>query len=532
MILKELYKICPKKPFHKDFVDLRFRFRILEVPKELPEDKNFPYEDELFLVNIGEEGKFHASFIYQSKFVVFKEEDHLLFNGYAPDFCRKSNIIRNGGGSAFIVGQFYDVALHLSKYRCYVEINGGEAKTSYGNGRDKITDLIFFARKGVTVELDESNICFSERDYYEPVKDIGLERFIREGLFCNYQFWHNAPDGVYFDRLNLIQSILCTTRNSPAYQTNIMIDAYSDTRNIGIIFEVTDQPTEEWPLLFAFYINGEKQPFQEIFCRKDRVYSVNFAVSMQYPVYNRLTIVFPCSMSLALKHISYDKGAVFSAVEKKETVYFFGDSITEGSECFDPGEMYVNQITRKYDFYAIDQAVSGRTFCDYTILGEYERKPVYVFIACGTNSFCGGVQDKAVCFAELERQMEIVLQNAEKYFPGAVKIALLPIWRSDEKGVNFTLQDIGRKMREIYERKKDIIIIDCYDFIPPDSHYFSNSELALHPNSFGHSLYGAKLLEKLKNILGAPPLHNDAETAKKTLQKCGECRKAEKSSEF
>ncbi len=518
MILSEPYILSCDPPLEEDFVDLQFRFRIVHMPQSLKEDIHFPYEDEIFLVNVGETGKFEASSIYQSKFTVLRAGEHIQMNGYAPDFCRKSNIIRDrAGNTLFSVGREYEVALHWSKYRCYVEIDGGAAATSYGNGREAITQIIFYARKGVTVELNEASVCLSQRRFNAPIADRGLARMIERGLFCNYLFWHNAPDGVYFDRLSLRQTVLCTTRNSPAYQTNVAFDAYTDARKIRMTFAVSDLPTEEWPLQFAFFINGTQQPAQPMSVRKDEVHSWEFCVPAECPACNRLTIVFPCSVAMAVQKVEYDSNARFAPVEKQGTAYFFGDSITEGSECFDPGAMYVQQVAQAYELYALDQAVSGRTFSDYTILGEYPRAASCVFLACGTNSFCGGVQDRDACFAELEVQMEQVILQAETRFPSAVILALLPIWRSDAQGVHFSLAETSEKMRAIYQRHPRITIIDCYDFVPHESAFFSNSELALHPNSAGHRIYGENLLRRLRSVLGEPPRRDHIKDAARAL---------------
>lgn len=126
----EFFTCIPCALFPATLVTLEFRFKVVRVPDSLEEDENFPYEDEIFLVNVGETGKFTSDKIFQSKFTVFKDGGDLCCNGYAPDFARKSNVIEG----RFAAGQSYRVKLTLTKYRVYVEINGGQFKTSYGNG--------------------------------------------------------------------------------------------------------------------------------------------------------------------------------------------------------------------------------------------------------------------------------------------------------------------------------------------------------------------------------------------------------------
>lgn len=502
MIIERFFRIKPKNYFNKDLVKLKFDFKIVSVPETLEQDEKFPYDDEIFLVNVGELGKFESDKIYQSKFVVLKEGEFLHFNGYAPDFGRKSDIIENVDGNFnFKIGEIYHVEMLMSKYRVYIDINNGYAKTSYGNGRMEISDVAFYVRNGVVAEIDEKTVCFEESDNEKWEIDIGVQEIIDKGIACNYLFWHNAPDGVYFDRISVEQNILCTTRNSPAYQSNVQLDMYTDAKELVLTIEITDIPFHEWQVEFGFILNGERQNTVKILGRKNKEFELKFILPEKSPNNNRWTIVFPTSVAVALKKFEYTQGAIIKKVEKTGYAYFFGDSITEGAECEDPSAHYVNQVTNAYNLYSIDQAVSGRTFCDYTVLGEYPYPAKYVFIANGTNNFCGGIADKSLALEELEKGMLIVIERVLENFKNAKIIALLPIWRSDEKGVNFSLKDISDKMREIYARYPKIYVIDAHPFIPFDASYFSNSELALHPNTEGHNLYGEKLLQELKNIM-------------------------------
>lgn len=516
-VMNEFYKVVPEKPLSGEYVELKFDFSIDYVPEVLPEDKNFPYPDEIFLVNFGETGKFTSNFIYQSRFVALKANDGLIFNGYAPDFCRKSDIIERADGSTrFEVGKKYSVTVALTEYRAYVSI-GGEAKTSYGNGRKEITDVAFYLRSGVKATLE--NVTLTEKNTPCKPIDRNLKSFIDNGIVSNYLFWHNAPDGVYFDRLNVEQNIKCTTRNSGAYQSNVVFDMYTTTRKIGIEYEITDLPAPDWQTQFGFTVNGKNLPVNGRLTRKNRVYYDEFVLPASAPKYNRITLTFPFSAAMAVKRVTYDFGAKFKAPLKKKKILFLGDSITEGSECFDPAAVYVSQVCRAYDCYGLDQAVSGRTFNDYNILGDYPFSPDYVFIANGTNSFCGGTGDKTAVFKELDSLMTLVINEAKSRFPSAKIIALLPIWRSDEKGVNFSLDETSEMIESVYGRYPEISVIDCRDFVPEDASYFSNSELALHPNSAGHRIYGKRLLQALKNIMGEPKLRDETAEAERALKK-------------
>lgn len=505
--------IIPPNPLKDDLVELNFEFAITKMPDFDTEDSDFPYPDELFFVNFGETGKFTSNYVYQSRFTVFRNGDHLNFNGYAPDFARKSNVMKTkDGNKRFDLNTTYCVKLLLSKYRVYIDVNDGYSKTSYGNGRDEITDVVFYARKGVEVSLSNVELKGYALSNYDV--DETLKYFIDNNLITNYRDYHLAKDGVYFDRISIPQNLDCTTRNSGAYQSGVAIDVYTDARELTLQFEVADIPCEKWECQFGFYVNGERIIKDIFIVEKDKIYTETFKIDESCPKFNRITVFFPYSVSMALKRITADSKAKFKPAKKNGWMYFYGDSITEGSECFNPSSVYVTQVCMAYNYHCLDQAISGRSFNAYNVKGGYFHQPAYVFIANGTNHFCAGMGKKEEVFADLEKNMRIVIESARKEFPSAKIIAMLPIWRSDESGINFSLSETVKKMKEIYSQYEYVSIIDCHTFVPFDSEYFSSSELAIHPNSKGHDEYAKNLLKALENVLGKPEIRDDKLLAK------------------
>lgn len=517
----EIFKIRPDSPLCKDLVTLSFDITFTSLPKEPCVDDSFIFPNELFTVNVGETEKFTSDYIYQSKFVVFKAKDKLNFGGYCPDYNRTCDLLRDkNGNTAFEPGTKYHVVIKLTKYRVYIDVNDGFATDFYGNGRDAIDEVRFYANKDVRVKLE--NVTLKEEDRQYPIKDRTLKRFLDEGLFCNYLSYHTDGYGLYFDRLNIIQNIKCTTRNSGQYETGVMLDFYSDTGKLKISYTVMDAEIRDYDLKFGLFVNRKALDGKTRKVNKGDHITDEFALP---PGDKRITLVFPCCHTVAIDKISIDKNAAVCKVKKKKTIVLLGDSITEGSECLKPEHAYFNKLALKYDLYSVNMAVSGRSFNDYNLLGDYSIKPDYVLIANGTNSFCMGTAQKDAAFGELEKTMETVIKAAKSYFPKALIIGLLPIWRSDENGPNFTLRETAEKMKEIYQRYKDIKIIDCYRYIPFDAKYFSGSNLALHPNYQGHAIYGDKLIEDISHILGRPKKNYDKYYAAKMLdgkKKAGE----------
>ena len=514
----KVLSIVPPNQLSDDLVELKFKFVIKSTQNRDVEDSDFPYPDEIFFVNFGEIGKFTSNYVYQSRFMIFRDGENVKFNGYAPDFARKSNIIKDINGSdKFSLNTEYFEKLTLSKYRVYIDVNNGFAKTSYGNGRDIITDVAFYVREGTEIEI--SDVTLEEKPLPKYDIDKNVKHFIDEKLITNYRSYHFAQDGVYFDRISIPQNLDCTTRNSGAYQSGVAIDVYTNAREIALEYEVTDIPCGNWELQFGYYVNGERIIRDIKLVDKDKIYKDVFALPHDSPMYNRVTIFFPYSVACALRKITYTDGAGFKPATKNGWMYFYGDSITEGSECFNASSVYVTQVCMAYNYNCLDQAISGRSFNSYNVKGGYFHQPDYVFIANGTNHFCAGMGEKDKVFSDLEENMEIVLNSVKKEFSNAKIIALLPIWRSDEDGQNFSLKQTVEKMKEIYARYPEVSVIDCHDFVPFDYDYFSSTELAIHPNSKGHDEYAKNLLKALENVIGKPKLRDDALKAKLAFEK-------------
>ncbi len=513
----KILSVKPERILTDDLLELKFKFNVKSMAETDTEDGDFPYPDEIFFVNFGEVGKFTSNYVYQSRFTVFRDGKAIKFNGYAPDFARKSNVIKNRlGNSDFALNTEYSVKLVLSKYRVYIDVNDGFARTSYGNGRDEITDVAFYVRRGSEVEVYD--VSLEEKPLPDYAIDETLKRFIDEGLVTNYRDYHIAQDGVYFDRISIPQNLDCTTRNSGAYQSGVAIDVYTDAREIALEYEVTDIPCEKWELQFGYYVNGKRIIRDIKTVEKDNVYQDTFTLPSDSPKYNRITVFFPYSVSCAVRKITHTDNARFKPAVKNGWMYFYGDSITEGSECFNPSSVYVTQVCMAYNCNCLDQAISGRSFNDYNVKGGYFHQPDYVFIANGTNHFCAGMGEREKVFSELEKDMETVINSAKKEFPRAKIIALLPIWRSDEEGQNFSLLQTVEKMKEVYSRYPEVSVIDCHGFVPFDYTYFSSAELAIHPNSKGHDEYAKNLLKALEKVIGKPQPRDDALLARLALE--------------
>ncbi len=497
---------------YKDIIKLSFDFEITKFNDEILDDENFNYPDEFFMVNLGELEKFTSDYVYQSKIVLFKDGNSFNFGGYSPDWNRKCQILKDTkGNTKFDPSKKYHVELTFSKYRCYIDINYGEIVSTYGNARLKVSDVKFFVRKGFEVKI--SNTYFFDMDDIDRTVEPVLKDMIDRKIIDNYLYYHVDDYGVSFDRMNIIQNIKCTTRNSGQYTTNIMLDMYTNSKKVGIEYVVMDTELESYPYKFGLFINRKKIETKENKAYRLETHYDEFIVPDGYKENNRLTIVFPNNNAIAVKRIVVDEGTIYYPVKKDMTIMFLGDSITECSECIDAGTDFTVQIALAFNAKIIDHAISGRTFNDYNVLGEYNIHPDYIINANGTNSFAMGTIERNKAFEILDRDFKQVMKDIELHFPKSKIIGLLPIWRSDEIGPKFTLREISMKLKELYSRYKNVDVIDCYDFIPHGVEYYSSSELLLHPSSKGHLIYGKRLVEELKPIIGNIDKTNDESMA-------------------
>lgn len=499
MLNNPVFHYKPKTNLTKDFVKFEFDLKLNKIPEEAIKDDEFIFEDELLLVNFGEKSKFTSDYIYQSKLVVFKDQIGISFGGYSPDWRRKADLIKDKNSNVvFDEKRNYHIEIVLSKYRCFIDINKGEAKDIYGNARDEIEDVSIYLNKGVEAEI--INCLVTEYDNPYNFEDKTTLELINKGCFFNYLNYHVDEYGLTFDRLNIIQNIKCTTRNSGQYNTNLMLDFVTNSKKIVIEYVILDTEVPDYNFKIGFLVNNKvvKRKIKKV--NKQDSFIEEFAISSRKKE-NRVTLVFPTSFAVGIKKITLDDNSLILNIKKEKTFVFLGDSITEGAECFDPEWTYFNQLTRFYNAIGYDFAISGSTFNDHDLDGEFSFLPDVIFIANGTNSFCMGTDEKEHAFSELEKNMLITLNACKKYFPKVQIIALLPLWRSDENGPNFSLKETSKIIKEIYQNfDSSIKIIDCYDFVKHNAKYFSNSDLALHPNTLGHKQYGKNLLKKVVNL--------------------------------
>lgn len=513
--------IAPPSLMDGEVIAVDFKFRLTEVPSSLADDSNFNTTNELFHLCAGETGKIPADNLYSARFrVICKDAQNIFIGGRTTDTNACTDFVLSSADSyALPSEETYAVSLYFTADRCYIQINDGKGHVSYGNARTTIKDFRIYVRNGVTVLFDDIR-CYTGTLPVCPIEET-TQRFLDEGLFTNYLSSRAGMDGLEFERINQEARIKYNT-SSVSYNTGLNIDFFSDTRKITVFFKnIESSYGSNYPLAVDVWLNGERHSSSvSLNSRVGHIYKVVYTLPTDAPVYNRITLCFAASMSVAITEIQIDDGAVTAPVPKDGSILVLGDSISEGAECYRPGDVWGTVVANQFNFRLLNQAVAGMSFAEHNTAGNYgEFTPDYILIANGTNSYAMGTETADAKRGAITSSMTAMIDNIHRIFPNAKIFGLLPIWRNDEEGPKCTLTEVSKIIAEVYEKYDDITVIDGYDFIPHDVKYFSNPTLALHANYEGHALYGENLSKALIPYIGEPKVHNWAEEAAAAFSK-------------
>ena len=490
--------------FTDELVCIAFKVKVKTIHGSTV-DKNFLGKDEIFHVNVEEVDRVASNNAYSSKFSILKGAtlDKIRFVGYDRNSIAYTDTAKDSTDVVdFLANNTYDVKLIYSRFRMYININNGKIKTSYYTGREQIKSVRLYSRLGSEVIIDDFNV-YGTKNTPKAIS-AHFEKLITDGIFSGYTEIDRNMDGIAFSRMTSRQRILYGTSRGCAYQSGVWFDAYTNSRTIKIDYIVQENDyASGWPTQFDVFIDNVKQENITITTKKLKSYSFAYTSPQTKKPHYRLTIMFPSGVDMAITDIKLDGDSIVKSVNKPIKLLALGDSITQGAQCQSAASVYANQVALKYNMQLLNHSVSGTSFSfNKVVAGDYKGfVPDYVMLAWGTNSYAGGVGDKDKVLSNLDIEVPKNVDAIKTAFPNVKIIAITPVWRSDEAGNNFSLQDVINKLNAIYAKYPEITVLSGYNYVPHDNSYYNSGNLKIHPNTAGHIEYGTNLIRDLVSTI-------------------------------
>lgn len=209
-----------------------------------------------------------------------------------------------------------------------------------------------------------------------------------------------------------------------------------------------------------------------------------------------ITIYFPYSSQAKIKEISLDDGSYLSPIKPDKILLAFGDSITHGYDTLISSNSYANKLADMLGYQIYNKAVGGEICFPELAKTKDDFTPDLITVAYGTNDWANITSD------EFENNYREFLSNLTSTYPTTKIFTLAPIWRKEILTQEKVFGDF-RLVNEIIEKLtlnyENVYHIDCFDFIPKDSKYFSDGRL--HPNDSGFEYYAKKLYYKIIKLI-------------------------------
>lgn len=272
-----------------------------------------------------------------------------------------------------------------------------------------------------------------------------------------------------------------------ASTSGVVLEFDTDSRSLSLDTYVTGGDSQRF-VCHSIFING--QPGGQL---GDTVPGNMGSIDMQGSFYlgegmKRVKICMPWAANSQLRALILDDGAALIPVQKEKTVLLFGDSITQGYEAALPENTYASRLTQWLDWNAINKGIGGEIFWPELAALSEDFTPDLINVAYGTN-------DWSVCsFEELENNCRGFYHNLRKTYPDTKIVMLSPIWRDDMNREDSAcpFRQVAQLLRTIAEEIGNAVLIDCFDFVPPENRCFCAD--LLHPSDEGFRHYAEGLI--------------------------------------
>ena len=207
---------------------------------------------------------------------------------------------------------------------------------------------------------------------------------------------------------------------------------------------------------------------------------------------HRVTLYLPNLMATSLRNVTLENATVLTPYQRSKRIYFLGDSITQGYDAIYPSLSYANRIASRMDADVLNQAIGSEIF-DSAILDEalpYEAD--LIVIAYGTNDWAR-CESREAFFAGASA----FLARVRELYPKTRIVYVSPIFRGDTATQASRVGDFFEAAAALGALAKQygLDVIDGMTLMPRLSAFYS--DLTLHPNDLGFSVYAENLWRAL-----------------------------------
>lgn len=323
---------------------------------------------------------------------------------------------------------------------------------------------------------------------FEQIKEItrGVARVEKVGnKVCLYRFT-KAQEEMYRERQADFHRKSFAT-------AGVILEFDTDSENLGLSVEVTGGSSRKF-FTHSIFDNGQRiGELAGEFKEGETVLHLRGAYSLN-PGKKRVKILFPWSAASKICELTLDDGSEIIPVEKNRKVLLFGDSITHGYDARKPENSYASRLAQWLDADGINKAIGGEVFCPALADLPEDFIPDLITVAYGTNDWSKRPRE------DFEKDSFAFFRNLRKHYPNTKIVAMAPIWRADthlQKPIG-PFGEVAKHLAKIAGEIENVTFIDCWDFVPQNSGYFSDRYL--HPNDEGFCFYAQALLKKLDEL--------------------------------
>ena len=213
---------------------------------------------------------------------------------------------------------------------------------------------------------------------------------------------------------------------------------------------------------------------------------------------NVVVVYFPCLSEIDIKSFDIEGGHDIAPAVRNQTLFCYGDSITQGYDARYPSFAYANQLGDALDAEVFNKAIGGDVFNPALATEIGPHKPDIITVAYGTNDW-SHKNTKETFFA----QMNGFYANLHALYPNVPVFAILPLWRRDRDRVTDigTFDELRGYLTEAVKPYANFHLLDGYMMVPHLEEMFSDKYL--HPNDMGFQCYAKSLILQIMAALKA-----------------------------